>query len=239
MGKTVVLAYSRGLDTSVAVKWLAEEVGLEDVAMAVDVGQGDDFSAIEDGAFKAGALTVEVIDTNDEFANESLRHGCAVKGNHQVRFELGARALDPSLEVIAPVRFWGFSRKDSIDYVRGSSIPITPRKKNPYSIDQNLWGRAIECGEMQGPWAPPSSDVYEMTIATKSDPQELVLLFDEGVLVAIDGVKLTVEAVIETLNSQSRYLDFIGLRWSKITALRLRAVKFASLRGAGFDYGTS
>ncbi|CAG4930923.1 unnamed protein product [Acidithrix sp. C25] len=194
MKKRIVLAYSGGLDTSVAVKWLAKEHDYEVVAMAVDVGQGGDFEVIRHRAIAAGAIAVEVIDARSQFANDfvlptlfangmyenkyplvsslsrpviahhlvetakkydavAVAHGCTGKGNDQVRFEVGIRALNPKLEIVAPVRVWGFSRADSIDYAEANSIPIVATKDKPYSIDQNLWGERsnVERWRTHGP----------------------------------------------------------------------------------------
>ena len=241
MAKRVVLAYSGGLDTSVAVKWLAQEMGYEVVAMAADVGQGGDFEVIRHRALAAGAVAVEVIDARAEFATDfvlpslfanalyedryplvsalsrpvivshlvataqkygatAVAHGCTGKGNDQVRFEVGIRALNPDLEIVAPVRVWGFSRADSIEYAQKNAIPIMASKDKPYSIDQNLWGRAVECGEMEDPWAPPPDDVYEMTLKTRHEPDELVIAFDQGVPVSIDGNPMGLVELIDVLN---------------------------------------
>ncbi len=241
--KRIVLAYSGGLDTSVAVKWLGEEMGYDVVAMAVDVGQGGDFEVIRHRAIAAGAIAVEVVDARAEFANdfvlpalhanalyegqyplvsslsrpvivrhlvrvaeeygaEAVAHGCTGKGNDQVRFEVGIRALNPDLAIEAPVRVWGFSRADSIDYAEKHSIPIRASREKPYSIDANLWGRAVECGEMEDPWAPPPGDVYEMTVPTKTQAEEIVITFDQGRPVAVDGNPLAVAEVVETLNTR-------------------------------------
>ena len=195
MTKRVVLAYSGGLDTSVAVKWIQEEWGAEVVALAVDVGQqaDDPWDEIRARALAAGAVEAKVVDARGEFADEFLvnaihanalyegkyplvsalsrpviakhlvlaarefgadavAHGCTGKGNDQVRFEVSVRALAPDLDVLAPVRVWGFTRDDSIDYAAKHDIPISVTKKSPYSIDENLWGRAIECGMIEDPW---------------------------------------------------------------------------------------
>ena len=243
MAKRVVLAYSGGLDTSVAVKWLAEEKGYEVVAMAADVGQGGDFEVIRHRALAAGAIAVEVVDARAEFADdfvlpalhanalyeekyplvsslsrpvivshlvataaaygaEAVAHGCTGKGNDQVRFEVGIRALNPDLDIVAPVRTWGFSRADSMDYAQKHDIPIAASKEKPYSIDQNLWGRAVECGEMEDPWASPPSDVYEMTVVSKEVPEEVTISFEAGKPVAIDGDAMGFAEIIESLNAR-------------------------------------
>ena len=206
MPKRVVLAYSGGLDTSVAVKWIAEEWGCEVVALSVDVGQtaDDDWDTIRDRALAAGAVEAVVVDAKREFADDyvapviranalyegkyplvsalsrpviarhlvraarefnadAVAHGCTGKGNDQVRFEVSVRALAPDLDVLAPVRVWGFTREDSIDYAARHDIPIKVRKDSPFSIDENLWGRAIECGVLEDPWAAPPVEIYALT----------------------------------------------------------------------------
>src|SRR3954447_9378441 len=199
MAKRVVLAYSGGLDTSVAVRWMTDNLGVDVIALAVNVGQDGgqvDEDAIRSRALAAGAVECVVADVRDEFARDYLvpalkanalyegryplvsalsrpviakhlvatarehgadavAHGCTGKGNDQVRFEVSTRALAPDLEVIAPVRGWGMNREESILYAYRHHIPIQATKEKVYSIDDNLWGRAIECGEMEDPWAVP------------------------------------------------------------------------------------
>jgi argininosuccinate synthase len=233
MAKRVVLAYSGGLDTSVAVKWIGEEWGAEVVALAVDVGQGvdDDWNTIRARALAAGAVEAIVVDARAEFAADfvtpalranalyegkyplvsalsrpvivrhlvraareheadAVAHGCTGKGNDQVRFEVSARALAPDLEVLAPVRVWGLTREDSIEYAAKHGIPIRVRKDSPYSVDENLWGRTIECGILEDPWIEPPEEVYALTNqATDAprEPRELVIGFEGGMPVSLDG----------------------------------------------------
>jgi argininosuccinate synthase len=244
MAKRVVLAYSGGLDTSVAVKWIQEEWDAEVIALAVDVGQqaDDPWDVIEQRALAAGAVEARVVDARAEFADDFLvpaihanalyegkyplvsalsrpvisrhlvlaarefgadavAHGCTGKGNDQVRFEVSVRALAPDLDVLAPVRMWGFSREDSMDYAAKHGIPISVTKKSPYSIDENLWGRAIECGMIEDPWVSPPLDAYALTRNVEdapSEPREVVVRFERGVPVALDGVvKPLHELIIE------------------------------------------
>lgn len=248
--KRVVLAYSGGLDTSVAVRWIQKEWGAEVVAMAVDVGQVPDadeayWEAIRQRAYAAGAVEAVVVDARAEYASEyvgraikanalyegkyplvsalsrpviarhlvaaarqfgadAVAHGCTGKGNDQVRFEVSIRALAPDLQVLAPVRVWGFSRQDSIDYAAKHDIPITVTEAKPYSIDENIVGRAIECGEMEDPWVAPPEDVYEMTRAVVNAPREsldLIVRFDRGVPIALDGAVLPLHEILNELNS--------------------------------------
>lgn len=241
--KRVVLAYSGGLDTSVAVRWIQEEWGREVIALAVDVGQGGDFEAIRNRALAAGAVEAIVIDARREFAEEfvvpvlranalyegkyplvaalsrpliarhlakaarehgadAVAHGCTGKGNDQVRFEVGVRAFAPELEVLAPVRVWGLTREDSIDYAARFDIPITVSKKSPYSVDQNLWGRTVECGILEDPWVEPPEDVYELTASpadARQEPRDVVLHFDQGVPRELDGAPFPLEELVPTL----------------------------------------
>jgi argininosuccinate synthase len=245
MAKRVVLAYSGGLDTSVAVRWLQEEWGVEVVACAVDVGQlthGED-DTIRARARAAGAVEVEVIDARDDFADrflgpalranalyegkyplvsalsrpvivehlvasarrhraDAVGHGCTGKGNDQVRFEVSTRALAPDLEVLAPVRVWGLSRADCIDLAAKWDIPIEATKEKLYSIDENMWGRAIECGVIENPWAAAPEEPFTLTAHPRDaprQPREIVIEFEEGVPVALDGTRLGLVTLIEEL----------------------------------------
>jgi argininosuccinate synthase len=243
----VVLAYSGGLDTSVAIGWIAEETGKEIVAVAADVGQGgEDLEVIRKRALDCGAVEAVVVDARDEYAEEyclpalkanalymgryplvsalsrplivkhmvqaardhgasTIAHGCTGKGNDQVRFEVGIGALAPDLKVSAPVRDSGMTRDKAIAFAEEKGLPIDVNKKSPYSIDQNVWGRAVETGFLEDPWNGPIEDVYSYTSdPTKSaGPDELVLTFEHGVPVAIDGEKVSVLQAIEQLNRRA------------------------------------
>ena len=241
MAKRVVLAYSGGLDTSVAVRWMIETWGVEVVTVACDVGQGGDWDAIRDRARAAGAVEALVADVRAEFAEDfvapalranalyeglyplvsalsrpvisrhlvaaarehgadAVAHGCTGKGNDQVRFEVAVRSLAPDLEVLAPVRVWGMTREDCIDYAARWDIPLTASKEKLYSIDDNLWGRAIECGEMEDPWAEPPDGVWSMTRQTATEPRELTVAFDAGLPVAVDGTPMALHELVVHLN---------------------------------------
>ena len=246
MTERVVLAYSGGLDTSIAVRWLMENHGVEVIAVAVDVGQaaesgGEDWDAIRNRALAAGAVEATVIDARAEMAEDfcmpalvanakyegkyplvsalsrpvivkhlvsearrhgasSVAHGCTGKGNDQVRFEVGTRALAPDLQVLAPARVWGLTREDSIEYAAKWDIPLTVTKEKLYSIDENLWGKAIECGVIEDPWNRPPEDVYTMTVPTATEPTEIVLGFEAGLPVSLDGRALSPEPLIAELN---------------------------------------
>jgi argininosuccinate synthase len=247
MTKRVTLAYSGGLDTSVAVRWLQEEMGVEVIAVAVDVGQsadqdGEDWEAIRRRALAAGAVEAVVVDARQEMAEEfcmpavkanaryegkyplvsalsrpvivrhlvdqarrhgadAVAHGCTGKGNDQVRFEVGTRALAPDLDVLAPARHWGLTRADCVDLAAKWEIPITVTRDKLYSIDENLWGRAIECGVIEDPWAEAPGDVYTLTKVTATEPIEVVVGFVSGVPVSLDGTDLAPEALIARLGA--------------------------------------
>jgi len=248
VAKRVVLAYSGGLDTSVAVRWMIETYGVEVIALAVDVGQavdpaqsGDPWDAIKARALAAGASEAVVVDAREEFAEsfvapalaanalyegryplvsalsrpvivkhlvegarrfgaDAVAHGCTGKGNDQVRFEVGTRSLAPDLEVLAPVRGWGMTREESILYAYRNDIPIVATKEKVYSIDDNLWGRAIECGEMEDPWAVPPPGVWMLTRQTATEPRDVVIGFEQGKPTSVDGERLGMLGIITLLN---------------------------------------
>jgi argininosuccinate synthase len=245
--KRVVLAYSGGLDTSVAIGWIAEATGGEVVAVAVDVGQGgEDLEAVRQRALACGAIEAVVVDARDEFADDyclpalragalymdrypllsslsrplivrhlvgaaqvfgadAVAHGCTGKGNDQVRFEVGVGALAPGLRVLAPVRDTGMSRDKAIAFAEEKGLPIDQSKRSPYSIDQNLWGRAIETGFLEDPWNPPVEDLFAYTADpdVSRDPDEVVIAFEAGRPVALDGEQLTMREVVAALNERA------------------------------------
>ncbi|MER5781794.1 argininosuccinate synthase [Streptomyces mobaraensis] len=247
MTERVVLAYSGGLDTSVAIGWIAEETGAEVIAVAVDVGQGgEDLDVIRKRALACGAVEAEVADAKDEFAEEyclpaikanalymdryplvsalsrptivkhlvaaakkhgatTVAHGCTGKGNDQVRFEAGISSLAPDLKCIAPVRDYAMTRDKAIAFCEAKGLPIATTKKSPYSIDQNVFGRAVETGFLEDIWNAPIEDVYDYTAnpATPRDADEVVITFEAGVPVAIDGQAVTVLQAIQQLNERA------------------------------------
>jgi argininosuccinate synthase len=241
MAQKVVLAYSGGLDTSVAVRWMIENLGVEVICLSADVGQEGTLDGNEEKALGAGASVYEQLDLREEFARDYLApviranamyegkyplvsalsrplivkhqvalarkygadgiaHGCTGKGNDQVRFEVSSMALAPDLELIAPVRNWGFTREDSIEYAALHNIPVAATKEKMYSIDDNLWGRAIECGEMEDPWAEPPAGVWKMTQQTATEPREVTIGFTQGVPVSVDGVAMPLHEIVVTMN---------------------------------------
>ncbi len=264
MAKRVVLAYSGGLDTSVCVRWMIDNLGCEVIALAADVGQGGDWDEITSRAKAAGAVEAKVVDCREEFAADycmpllkanalyegqyplvsalsrpvivkhlvaaarefgadGVAHGCTGKGNDQVRFEVSTAALAPDLELIAPVRNWGMTREDSIAYAAEHGIPITASKEKLYSIDDNLWGRAIECGEMEDPWAQPPDGVWEMTRHTATEPREVVIAFEKGVPVSIDGTPMPAHELIAAMN------DIVGAYgWGRLDMVENRRIGIKS-----------
>jgi argininosuccinate synthase len=117
----------------------------------------------------------------------AVAHGCTGKGNDQVRFEVGVRALAPDLGIYAPARVWGLTREDCVELAAKWDIPITVTKEKLYSIDDNLWGKAIECGAIEDPWAPAPDDVYTLTRVSETEPVETIVGFEAGVPVSLDG----------------------------------------------------
>lgn len=226
----VVLAYSGGLDTSVAIQWLIDQ-GYDVVACCLDVGEGKDLDFIKEKALSVGAIESYVIDAKEEFAQDyvlvslqahtlyedsyplvsalsrpliskklveiaektnavAIAHGCTGKGNDQVRFEVSIAALNPNLKVLAPVREWAWSREEEIEYAKKKGIPVPINLDSPYSIDQNLWGRANECGILEDPWATPPKDAYELTADledTPDTPDIIEIGFEQGVPVSMNG----------------------------------------------------
>ncbi|MEC0664758.1 argininosuccinate synthase [Priestia flexa] len=239
----IVLAYSGGLDTSVAIKWLQEK-GYDVVACCLDVGEGKDLNFIKEKAITVGAVASHVIDAKEEYANiyalaalqahtlyegkyplvsalsrpliakklvevaekenaVAVAHGCTGKGNDQVRFEVSIKALNPDLEVVAPVRDWKWSREEEIEYAKKHNIPIPVNLDSPFSIDQNLWGRSNECGVLEDPWAAPPEEAYDLTVAledTPDTPETVEIEFVQGVPVSLNGQSYTLAQLILELN---------------------------------------
>ena len=147
----------------------------------------------------AGKL-VELAKERGAFA---VAHGCTGKGNDQVRFDVSITALAPDIEPLAPVRNWGMSRDEEVDYAAKHGIPVPVKKSAAYSIDENLWGRSIECGPLEDPWAEPPEDAYEWTVSAASAPDQPVYVtidWEKGRPVSLDGAKMIFSALIEKLN---------------------------------------
>ena len=244
MTDKVVLAYSGGLDTSVAVKWIKEKYGMDVITFTGDVGNEKDFTTIKEKAIKVGAIKAIVMDLKDELVDRfifpalqadaiyenaynlatalgrplivqkmvavakqegavAVAHGCTGKGNDQVRFDVCTNALDPDLKIIAPAREWGMTREETIDYARQHGIPVPITVKSPYSIDDCLWGRSIECGVLEDPWHEPPEEIYIWTKSPAEAPDEpayVEIEFLQGIPVAVDGKKMSGLDLIKFLN---------------------------------------
>jgi len=228
--KKVVLAYSGGLDTSVAIRWLNDK-GWDVIAFTVDLGEKKDLDTIQQRALKTGASAAYVADGREAFLNlfvwpslqagaiyekqyplatalgrpliaamlvqvarregaTAIAHGCTGKGNDQVRFDVAAAALAPELEVVAPVREWAMNRDDEIEYALKHGIEVPATVRSPYSTDENLWGRSIEAGVLEDPWAEPPADVYAWTADPRECPDEPAYVeigFKSGIPLMLDG----------------------------------------------------
>lgn len=241
----IILAYSGGLDTSVALKWLKEKYNAEIITYTANVGQDIDFKEIEKKAKKTGASKVYIEDLKKEFANEfilptlkagalyekkyplatalsrpliakrlvdiakkekagAIAHGCTGKGNDQVRIEISVSSFSPNLKIIAPLREWEFkSREEEIKYAQKHKIPVSTTKKNPYSIDKNLWGTSIECGVLEDPENEPPEDAWTVTNSiakTPPKPQYIKIHFENGIPKRLNGNKYELSALITELN---------------------------------------
>ena len=242
---TIVLAYSGGLDTSVAIPWLKETYKAEVIAVTLDMGQGCELNQIRERAMATGAIRCHVLDVREEFARDyilpalqagamyeeryplatalgrpliakklveiahmekatAIAHGCTGKGNDQVRIDVSARAMDPSLEVIAPARMWGMSRPEEIEYARARNVPVPTTIANPYSTDQNLWGRSIECGVLEDPWNEPPENIYTLTrspMLAPGVPAYVEIAFERGVPVSVSGIAMPLTELINSLET--------------------------------------
>lgn len=239
----IVLAYSGGLDTSVAIQWLVE-AGYEVIACCLDVGEGKNLDFIKEKAITVGASQSYTIDAKEEFAEDfalialqahayyegkyplisalsrpliakklvevarkegasAIAHGCTGKGNDQVRFEVAIHALAPDLKVVSPVRDWKWSREEEINYAMEHNIPVSIDLDNPFSIDQNLWGRSNECGVLENPWTTPPEEAYDLTVSLENAPNTpdiVEITFDAGIPISINGKNMSLANLILALN---------------------------------------
>ncbi|EAE4319427.1 argininosuccinate synthase [Listeria monocytogenes] len=239
----MVLAYSGGLDTSVAIQWLVES-GYEVIACCLDVGEGKNLDFIKEKAITVGASESYTIDAKEEFAEDfalialqahayyegkyplisalsrpliakklvevarqegasAIAHGCTGKGNDQVRFEVAIHALAPDLKVVSPVRDWKWSREEEINYAKEHDIPVPIDLDNPFSIDQNLWGRSNECGVLENPWTTPPEAAYDLTVSLEDAPDTadiVEITFDAGIPISLNGENMSLANLILTLN---------------------------------------
>jgi len=245
MSDKIVLAYSGGLDTSVAIKWLEEKYNSKVITLTVDIGNVPNLEAISQKALKVGAIKALVVDAKETFIKsyvfpalqadavyegqyplatalgrpliarllvqtakrEKARvvaHGCTGKGNDQVRIDVGVAALAPELKVIAPAREWKMTREQTIEYAQAHNIPVPITKASPYSIDENLWGRSIECGVLEDTWNEPPEDAFAWTKPLKETPARPAYLeigFDEGIPISLDGQKSEPVALVQKVHS--------------------------------------
>jgi len=244
MSEKVVLAYSGGLDTSVAIRWLNEKYGYDVVAVTIDVGSEKDSSTVKEKALQVGAVKAIVVDAKKAFVDDyifaalkagaiyentypmatalarpliakiltdvaleegavAIAHGCTGKGNDQVRFEVAINALAPNMKILAPAREWGMTREETIQYAERYGIPVPVKSGHAYSVDENIWGRSVECGILEDPWAEPPAEVY---IWTKSPtdapdlPAYCEITFEKGVPIALDGKGMDGLELINTLH---------------------------------------
>ncbi|ECR4546641.1 argininosuccinate synthase [Listeria monocytogenes] len=239
----IVLAYSGGLDTSVAIQWLVES-DYEVIACCLDVGEGKNLDFIKEKAITVGASESYTIDAKEEFAEDfalialqahayyegkyplisalsrpliakklvevarqegasAIAHGCTGKGNDQVRFEVAIHALAPDLKVVSPVRDWKWSREEEINYAKEHDIPVPIDLDNPFSIDQNLWGRSNECGVLENPWTTPPEAAYDLTVSLEDAPDTadiVEITFDAGIPISLNGENMSLANLILTLN---------------------------------------
>lgn len=245
MGKKMVLAYSGGLDTCVAIKWLKEERGYDVIALHIDMGTEKDVDILEERAMTSGALKSVWRDGKDLFVRyfafpslaagalyqghyplatamgrpliaklmvdvareegaSAVGHGSTGKGNDQVRFDVSVQALAPDLEIVAPVREWEMkTREEEIAYAEKHNIPVPVTRASPYSTDENLWGRSIECGILEDPWEEPPEDIYEWTRSVKDAPEKAAYVeigFERGMPVSVDGQELDGVTLVKQLN---------------------------------------
>ena len=242
-----VLAYSGGLDTSVAIRWIQEHYDMDVIALAIDVGQErQDLEFVRTKALGIGAVESIVKDVREEYVEEYIAkalkanalyenkyplvsamsrpiivkhlveeahrhqakyiaHGCTGKGNDQVRFEVGISCLDPDLEIVAPVREWELkTREQEMEWAEARGIPVPTTKANPYSIDDNLWGRAIECGVLEDPWVEPPADIYTLTADSRGntcdEAEYAEISFEQGLPVGLNGEPMSFHEIINAMN---------------------------------------
>ena len=247
MPRTIALAYSGGLDTSIIVPWLREQYpGARVVCVAADIGQGDELAGVREKAIASGADECQILDLREEFVRDfafptlragaiynrtyllgtsiarpliakaqvevarqvgadALAHGCTGKGNDQVRFELTYMAFAPELEVIAPWRVWNIrSREDALRYAADHHVPVVATKEKIFSRDRNLWHVSHEGGNLEDPASAPVEEMFLMTTDPRlapDTPEDVVIEFEVGTPVAVNGERMGPVALLERLNT--------------------------------------
>lgn len=189
--------------TKVYIEDLRDEFVREYVFPALKAGAIYESKYMLSTALARPLIGKRLVEIADAEGADAVAHGCTGKGNDQVRFDVTAMALNPNLKVIAPVREWSMkSRDEEIEYARKHNIPITVTKESPYSVDANLWGRSIECGDLEDPWLEPPEDVYEWTVSPEKAPEQPTYVeigFQSGVPVKLDGSEMPPVQLINRL----------------------------------------
>jgi argininosuccinate synthase len=240
----VVLAYSGGLDTSAAIRWIADKYKMDVIALSIDLGAEREYEAIRQKAVKVGAAKAILVDAKETFIKDfvfpalqadaiyegqytlataiarpliakllvetalkegatAVAHGCTGKGNDQVRFDVSVAALAPQLKVIAPAREWNMTREETIKYAKRYGIPVPVTVASPYSTDENLWGKSIECGVLEDPWAEPPEEVFTWTKSPNDAPNKpgyVEIGFQRGIPTSLDGERMNGVELVEELN---------------------------------------
>lgn len=148
-------------------------------------------------------IVKHLVEVAKKYGATAIAHGCTGKGNDQVRFEVGIHALAPEMKIEDPIREVHWSREEEIDYAKENGIPVPITKKSPYSIDENLWGRANECGILENPWNSAPDDAYARTNALEDTPNEadvITLTFENGVPVKLNDEALQLDVLIQKLD---------------------------------------
>jgi argininosuccinate synthase len=244
--RTIALAYSGGLDTSIIVPWLKERYGARVICIAADIGQGNELEGVRAKAITSGADECYVEDLRQEFVEkfvwptlragaiygrkyllgtsmgrpliarrqveiarqvgaDALAHGCTGKGNDQVRFELTYAAFAPDLPIIAPWREWDIrSREDAIAYAESRNIPVAATREKIYSRDRNVWHISHEGGVLEQPGTAPPADLFMLTTAPESapdEPEEVTIGFVNGTPMSVNGAELDAVDLVVALNT--------------------------------------
>lgn len=241
----IVLAYSGGLDTTIIIPWLKEHYDCDVIAVAADVGQGEELAPLKEKAIKSGAAKIYIEDLKEEFITDyiyptlkagavyehkyllgtsfarpiiakrlaeiairegaqAICHGCTGKGNDQVRFELTLKAFCPDMQIIAPWRIWDIkSREEEIEYAEKHGLDVPVTKKHPYSMDRNIWHLSHEGSDLEDPWNEPKDEmllICNPIDKTPDEPEYVVIDFEQGIPVSVNGKKLPPVELLTTLN---------------------------------------